>query len=153
MTFNSLTPSTFVYTKAAAARILNIDVSQIAVFEVWADVCFVRILGESSKFMSKTVFRHHFADWRIQRSKSLDVTQVNQELYRVTTPHDTRVESVSVDNKSIRCGCSDYQTQITIFGRGKGCCSHAYSVLNHLGYQRLSDYVHTKGDRLTASYS
>ena len=141
MTFNSLTPSTFVYTKAAAARILNVDVSQIAVFEVWASVCFVRILGESSKFMSKKVFRHHFADWRIRRSKSLNVTQVNQELYRVTTPYDIRVKSVSIDNSSIRCRCSDYQTQTAIFGIGKGCCSHTYSVLNYLGYQRLSDYV------------
>ena len=64
----------FVYSKAAAARILGIKVyarrkrSCDARFEIWYKVCFVVVKGQRPTFISKKAFRQHFVDWRIEQS-------------------------------------------------------------------------------------
>ena len=40
----------FVYSAAAAARILGVKVHKIARFEVWAYVCFVHVKGQRPTF-------------------------------------------------------------------------------------------------------
>ena len=130
------------------------DVSDIADFRVWVNVCLLCIHGQRPTFVSKKLFRQHFADWRIKRSQSFHVVPVNDRLFRVTKLLDRRIETVSIAQESVICTCQDYQTQQSIFGNHKACCSHAYRVLNHLGYQRLSHYLQTSktAEQLTTKY-
>ncbi len=131
----------FVYSKAAAARILGIKVYAIARFEIWADVCFVHVRGQRPTFMSKKALREHFVEWRIRQGRSLCVAQVNREHYRVVNPKKNSVYSVWAFEDGFDCECEDYKNQVLIFGNGKACCKHAYGVLTWLGHNRLSDYI------------
>ncbi len=130
----------FVYSKAAAARILGVKAWAIARFEVWYKVCFVVVKGQRPTFMSKKAFREHFVEWRIQQSRSLCVAQVNREHYRVVNPKKSTAYSVFVYEDGFDCECEDYKNQVLIFN-GKACCKHNYAVLAWLGYNRLSDYI------------
>lgn len=130
----------FVYSKAAAARILGVPVWAIARFEIWAYVCFVQVRGQRPTFIGKKAFRQHFVDWRIEQSKSLCVAQVNREHYRVVNPKKNSAYSVWLHEDSLECECHDYSNQIVMF-QGRACCKHAYAVLCWLGHSRLSDYI------------
>ncbi len=131
----------FVYSVAAAARILNVKSYAIARFEVWYKVCFVQVRGQRPTFISKKAFKQHFVDWRIEQSRSLCVAQVNQEHFRVVNPRKSTAYSVFVYEDGFDCECHDYQNQIMIFGGKKACCKHAYGVLRWLGFDKLSDYI------------
>ena len=141
----------FVYSKAAAARILGIKVFVIARFEIWHKVCFVHVRGQRPTFMSKKAFKQHFVDWRIQQGRLMCVSQVNQEHFRVINPRNSNAYSVFVYADSFDCECHDYQNQITIFGGDKACCKHAYGVLTWLGFNRLSDYIEAKQKAIALS--
>ena len=130
----------FVYSKAAAARILKVDYNRIEQFEIWAYVCLVKVKGQKPIFISKKVFRQHFVDIRIERSRFLCTAQVNQEHFRVVNPRKNTAYSVYLFEDGLDCECEDYKNQIVIFN-GKACCKHNYAVLTWLGYNRLSDYV------------
>jgi hypothetical protein len=129
----------FVYSKSAAARILDVPVYVIARFEVWYKVCFVQIKGKRPTFIGKKAFKQHFVDWRISQSKYLCVAQVNREHFRVVNPKKNTAYSVWVQD-GFDCECEDYKNQVMIFN-GKACCKHGYAVLTWLGHNRLSDYV------------
>lgn len=139
-----INPTNFVYSRAAAARILDVKPWAIVRFEIWANVCFVQVRGQRPTFMSKKAFKRHFADWRIEQSKILCVAQVNPEHYRVVNPRKNTAYSVFIDGNDFDCECHDYQNQIAIFSGNKACCKHAYAVLTYMGYNRLSDYIAVK---------
>jgi hypothetical protein len=130
----------FVYSKSAAARILDVKPYQVVRFEIWAYVCFVQIRGQRPTFISKKVFRQDFVDGRIERSRSLQVAQVNEEHFRVVNGRKGTAYSVYLFEDGLDCECEDYKNQITIFN-GRACCKHNYAVLRWLGYNRLKDYV------------
>ena len=140
--------SSFVYSKAAAARILGIkvyarreaDLCEIARFEIWYKVCFVVVKGKRPTFISKKAFKQHFVDWRIQQSKWLCVAQVDREHFRVINPKNNNAYSIWLFEDGLDCECEDYKNQVMIFN-GKACCKHGYAVLTWLGHNRLSDYL------------
>ena len=130
----------FVYSKAAAARILKVDYNRIEQFETWAYVCLVKVKEQKPVFISKKVFRQHFVDVRIERSRFLCTAQVNQEHFRVVNPQKSTAYSVYLFEDGLDCECEDYKNQIAIFN-GRACCKHNYAVLAWLGYNNLSDYI------------
>ena len=130
----------FVYSKAAAARILDVKPYVIRKFEIWSDVCFVQIRIQKPMFISKKVFRQHFVDMRIERSRPLQVAQVNEEHFRVVNGRKGTAYSNYLFEDGLDCECEDYKNQIAIFN-GRACCKHNYAVLRWLGYNRLQDYV------------
>lgn len=130
----------FIYSKSAAARILEVDYNRIEQFEIWAYVCVVKVRGEKPKFISKKVFRQHFVDIRIERSRFLCTSQVNQEHFRVVNPRKSTAYSVYLFDDGLDCECEDYKNQVMMFN-GRACCKHNYAVLTWLGYNRLSDYI------------
>ncbi|PSB06070.1 hypothetical protein C7B62_23770 [Pleurocapsa sp. CCALA 161] len=132
--------SNFVYSKSAAARILNVKPYEIVRFEVWYKVCFVKVKGQRPTFISKKAFKQHFVDWRIEQSRSLCTAQVNQEHFRVINPRKSTAYSVYLFEDGLDCECEDYKNQVLIFN-GKACCKHNYAVLTWLGYNRLKDYI------------
>ncbi len=117
----------FVYSAAAAARILGVKAHAIARFEVWAYVCFVHVKEHRPTFISKKVFRQHFVDWRIERSKFLCVSQGSSTWFRVVNLKKNTAYSVWAFADGLECECEDYKNQVMIFN-GKGCCKHGYGV-------------------------
>ena len=132
----------FVYSKAAAARLLGVPVYAIARFEIWYKVCFVQVRGKRPTFIGKQAFRQHFVDWRVSQSRSLCVAQVDREHFRVVNPKKSSAYSVFGVEDGFDCECKDYENQVSIFN-GRACCKHGYAVLTWLGYDRLSDYINS----------
>ena len=130
----------FVYSKAAAARILGVSVYAIARFEKWAYVCFVQVKGKRPTFISFNAFKAHFVEWRVEASKFLCVSKVNDSQYRVVNPKKNTAYSVFVEADGLDCECKDYENQVAIL-KGRRCCKHGYAVLTWLGCDRLSDYL------------
>lgn len=130
----------FVYSKAAAARILGVPVYAIARFEKWAYVYFVQVKGKRPVFMSLKAFKQHFADWRKQQSSSLCVSKVEANHFRVVNPKKGSAYSVFVEADGLDCECKDYENQVAIL-KGRRCCKHGYALLTWLGCDRLSDYL------------
>ena len=130
----------FVYSKAAAARILNVSPYAIAKFEKWAWVCFVQVKGQRPIFISFKVFKQHFADKRKKDSSSLCANRVEGNHFRVVNPQKGTAYSVFVEDDGIDCECKDFENQTTIL-KCRPCCKHGYAVLTWLGCDRLSDYL------------
>jgi hypothetical protein len=144
------TAQNLVYSKAAAARILNIDPLLIKNLEIWQNIILVRICDRRAKFISKKDFRQHFADWRRARSKNLEVKPhlFRKEVFTVHNPYkDTRYQ-VTVRPKELVCNCDDWANQKEMLG--KACCKHCYSVLNHLNYSSLKEYIEKSRELVTA---
>ena len=120
---------------------MNVDIEDISRFEIWHHVCLVHIIDRRPTFISKKVFKQHFADYRIKSSQSLKVVEVDRSLYRVLKPVNRFTETVTLNNSNPSCSCQDYQSQSTHFGDGKAYCINVYAVLRYLGYQRLIDIL------------
>ncbi len=129
----------FVFSKAAAARILGVQLNAIGKFEIWAYVCFVHVKGQRPTFISKKAFKQHFVDRRKADSKSFSVSRIKDNEFRVINPQKCSMYSVWVFQDGLDCECYDYQNQIVMLK--KACCKHCYAVLNHLGFSNLSDYI------------
>ena len=144
------TAQNLIYSKAAAARILNLDYTLIKSIEVWNKIVLIKVQDQKAKFVSKKDFKQHFVDWRKARSYSLKATPYiyNQELFTVFNPHKDNSYQVSLQAEELICNCQDWANQKELLS--KACCKHCYSVLNHLGYSSLKDYI-DKHRELTAA--
>jgi vacuolar-type H+-ATPase subunit I/STV1 len=131
----------FIYSKAAAARILGVEREEIARFEVWAYVCFVHVRGQRPTFISKKAFTNHFAEWRKQQAEKLTAGRYKDNIFVVINHQKATKYDVYVWQDSLDCSCYDYQNQVNIFAGKIACCKHCYSVLNHLGFSNLRDYI------------
>jgi hypothetical protein len=132
-----VTRNNLVYSIAAAQRILGIAQR---VFEVreWAWVVLVRGPG-FCRFMSKKLFKKHFADRRREQAKSIDLVIDNDNANHYTALGKSSFYQLYARADRVTCTCEDYKNQSNILGRG--ICKHGYAVLNHLGYESLSDYI------------
>lgn len=145
------TAQNLVYSKAAAARILNIDPPLlIKNLEIWQNIILVRICDRRAKFISKKDFCQHFADWRRVRGKNLEVTPYlyNKEVFTVRNPYKDTHYRVAVRPQELVCNCDDWANQKELLG--KACCKHCYSVLNHLNYSSLKEYIEKYKELVTA---
>ena len=116
------------YTKAAAARISNTSSRLIITFEIWADVCFVRVKGQKPTFISKKAFQSDFVEFRIKQSEKLVATKIDEQNYLVSNPDKSTSYTVFFDNNELSCNCFDYQNQSMIIGREKAACKHIYRI-------------------------
>ena len=127
---------------ASVARIASTGVDAIDRFEVWDHtvlVIFEKGRGLRPKFLSKKVFYSSFVEDRKARSRLIEITQ-NPFANRVYTARNTTSNHsyTVIVSDAIECQCADYRSQISFVGRG--CCKHGYAVLNHLGFNSLSDW-------------
>ena len=145
-----VTAQNLVYSKAAAARILNLDYILIKDIEIWNKVVLVKVQDQKSKFISKKDFRQHFVDWRKARSIGLETTPhlYNQELFAVHNLHKDTQYQVSVHPQELICNCDDWANQKEHLG--KACCKHCYSVLSYLKYLSLKEYIEQSKELVTA---
>ena len=136
-----VTAQNLIYSKAAAARMLNLDYTLIKDIEIWDKVVLIKVQDQRAKFISKKNFRQHFVDWRKARSYGLETTPdiYNEELFTVLNPHKNTSYQVSLQVKGLICNCEDWANQKELLG--KACCKHCYSVLNYLNYSSLKEYI------------
>lgn len=130
-------PQHFIISMSAAARILG---QQIQRFEIWASVVFVIPARGRARFMSKKAFYRHFAEFRQQSARSLEVFAQWGSKFEIVNPANGKIRNVHItsDNR-VFCGCDDYRNQIDFLGRG--VCKHGYRALQALGFNSLSDYI------------
>ena len=127
---------------ASVARIAEAPIALIDRFEVWDHtvlVIFEKGRGLRPKFLSKKVFYSSFVEDRKARSRLIEITQnpFADKIFtarNTTNSHDYTV----IVSDAIECQCADYRNQVSFIGRG--CCKHGYAVLNHLGFNSLSDF-------------
>lgn len=145
-----ITAQNLIYSKAAAARILNLDYTLIKDLEIWNKVVLIKVKNQKAKFVSKKDFRQHFVDWRKARSYSLKTTPhiYNKEVFTVVNPHKDTSYQISLRADELICNCEDWANQKEYLG--KACCKHCYSVLNYLGYSSLKEYVEKSRELATA---
>lgn len=129
----------FVFSKAAAARILGVPVNLIVGFQRWAKVCWVWVAGRRPTFMSFKAFKQHFVDWRKQQAKGLYVAPAGEQQFRIVNPKKGTAYSVWAWWDGLDCECEDYKNQISILRQG--CCKHGYAVLTWLGFSTLKEYL------------
>ena len=127
---------------ASVARIASTPIDSIDRFEVWEKVTmcvFKKGLGMRPRFLSNQLFYSSFVEDRKSKSKSIQVTP-NPFANKIFTARNTangHTYTVIVGD-SVECQCADYRAQLSLIG--KGCCKHGYAVLNHLGFNSLSDW-------------
>ena len=131
--------SNFVFSKAAASRILGVAKNLISGFKVFFRVCWVWVQGARPRFISKKLFTQHFAEYRQQQGRELAVAGWPQmpnwyEVGGVSNNYPVVLEPTGPE-----CACEDYKNQIAILGRG--VCKHGYAVLLSLGYCSLREYL------------
>ncbi len=134
-----------IYSRAAAARILNVPIEGIRRVEVWAFVVLVvphKGYGLKPRFVSKEKFRIHFAEFRRQSALNLLVVGQRGSEFTVLNPSNNNQYQVVVGTAGVKCTCEDYRNQLRYLGRG--CCKHAYKVLFHLGFKSLAEYVSSR---------
>jgi hypothetical protein len=129
----------FVFSKAAAARILGVPLWAIAGFEKWWKVCWVWVKGRRPVFISLKAFKQHFVEWRKEQSQSLCVAKVTDSHYRVVNPKKNSVYSVWLFQDGLDCECEDFRNQVLILK--KACCKHCYAVLTWLRFDSLTEYI------------
>ena len=136
-----INPRNFVFSQAAAARILGVTKQAIVRFEIWYKVIFVIVEGCRPTFISKNKFKQHFVDWRKEQGKVFSVSRIKDNHFRVINHKKATMYSVYAFQEGLDCQCYDYQNQVIIFNNGKACCKHCYSVLNSLGFSSLHEYI------------
>ena len=80
-----------VFTRTAAARILDCQVHQIKRLEVWASVVFVIVEGRRPTFVSHKAFKRDFAEFRRCGAQSLD-NSITRQIY---SANQFRVRSIA----------------------------------------------------------
>lgn len=84
-------------------------------------------------------FIANFIETRIEKAKKLKIVRQTDICYIVYNPQNSHSYGVTSHGDRLVCECQDYQNQVEAWG--KGCCKHGYKVLNHLGFDKLADYI------------
>ena len=111
--------------------------------QVWTTVIWLKFKGDRPTFVSKSLFQTHFALWRRVQGKRLReagaVRRESQHSFSVLSQRRNKFHSVEIGDRVLLCTCGDFQKQTELFGRG--CCKHAYAVLQTLGHGTLQDFI------------
>ncbi len=120
---------------AAIRRYLGLGKWATLRVDQWVSV--IHVVGVNiSTFISKAMMKKAFVQFRKDGAKSLTVSYLQGNTYKVT---GLRTHHVVTSPTAMECDCEDYNQQVTSWG--KGCCKHGYAVLGHLGYGSLSEYI------------
>jgi hypothetical protein len=136
-----VTEFNILYSAAAVRRILGLRSSAQVELREFAKVIWVWVKGQRPTFISKRVFKAHFAEWRKAQSKNLKVTERLDRSNTYTVRNEYRDTTYILETRSdgVFCTCDDLNNQLEFFNQG--CCKHGYAVLSHLGFGSLRDYI------------
>lgn len=136
-----VTAFNLVYSASAVRRLLGVAAGVAVRIQKFAFVIWVHVQGQRPTFLSKVLFRFHFAEWRKAQARGLTATQWVDQATRFTVRNENKGSAYVIDCSPSRlnCTCEDYKNQVEFIGRG--CCKHGYAVLNKLGFSSLAKYV------------
>lgn len=136
-----VTAFNILYSAAAVRRLLGLRSSAQVELKEFARVIWVWVKGQRPTFISKSVFKQHFAEWRKAQSKNLKVTERldRPNTYTVRNEYSETTYILETRSDGVFCTCDDFNNQLEFFGRG--CCKHGYAVLRHLGFGSLNEYI------------
>jgi hypothetical protein len=142
-----ITPTTLIYSKASALRLLAKMLGDIIKFVetirklangAW-QITYRTTFGRCSLIISAALFKRHFVDRRREEARHLYTNKVKDNWFRVVNPKKGTAYDCYAYQDSIDCTCEDYHNQVKFLK--KGCCKHGYSVLSYLGFSSLSEYI------------
>lgn len=136
-----VTQGNILYSAAAVRRMLGLSKSAQVTIREFFRVVWVWVKGQRPTFISKRLFKQHFAEWRKAQSRPLIVTPWLDKARTLTVRNESRNTAYVVETRSdgVFCTCDDFNNQLEFWGRG--CCKHGYAVLAHLGFGSLRDYM------------
>ncbi len=136
-----VTSLNILYSASAVRRLLGVAQSVSVRIQQFAFVIWVHVEGCRPTFISKVLFRFHFAAWRKAQGLGLVATQWLDKATRFTVRNESKGSAYVVDATptQLNCTCDDYKNQIQFIGRG--CCKHGYAVLHKLGFDSLARYI------------
>jgi predicted nucleic acid-binding Zn finger protein len=139
-----VTAFNILYSAASVRRLLGLRSSVKVELKEFALVIWVWVKGKRPTFISKRLFKQHFAEWRKAQSKGLKITERLDISNHYTVRNLSKDTAYVVEKRpdGVFCTCEDLNNQLEFFGRG--CCKHGYAVLNHLGFGSLSEYLHAQ---------
>lgn len=142
--------SSLIYSAAAVRRILGLRSSTPVRVQEFFRVIWVWVQGKRPTFISKSVLKAHFVDYRKTAAADLQVQPVpgDSSRYVVSNPRHSSTYTVECLPTHLECSCEDYQQQYQQLG--KGCCKHGYAVLNSLGFSSLRSYSMALADQALA---
>lgn len=136
-----------IYTKAAFARLFGVLPKRIRRVMVWAIGFWVWVEGKRPRLYKKGLFREHFARFRQQAARLLNVSQTSSTEFWIKNPIEGTVQYVGykVDSKGnprYQCGCEDF-AKMSALVEGKPifkapACKHIYSVLFYQGFETIA---------------
>jgi hypothetical protein len=155
ITVNRYQPNTLeakLYTEGRVKRILKIKKADIEFIYPCEGGCLVGIWNDAV-FIKKADFLALLSGDRKNRSKGLTVTQdaFNSDFFRVRNDSSNSLYLVSLEAKTVRCECKDWQNQSLDFNTEKVACKHSYAVLFALGYGSLKEYIEHSENRYKPS--
>lgn len=93
-------------------------------------------------FIKEDWLKYAFVELRKLGAQNVSLNRVSDFTYFANS--GDKVHTVKTDKiKGISCTCEDMKAQLNMFG--KGCCKHAYAVLNLLGYKSLKQFAQGRG--------
>lgn len=140
------TAQNYLYGFKAAQRIFSDkEIKKLEVFTNCILIVFEKGYG-SPKFVSKNVFKKHFADFRKESAKQCYVSY-DPLLGWFNAPASHNIQEsyrIELFPDRLSCTCGDWKTQLEL-GFAKPTCKHCYAALNYIGFNSLRDYVESKG--------
>ena len=128
-----------IYSITAAIKILKRK--DICKLEIWAKIIFVKFTNGQARFVSKKDFWIEFHRSRKERAKELTVSYYGNDLYQVSSQSRLDPYLVSL-NDDIQCECADYAEQVKAKFKHP-MCKHGWALLDELGFNSLSAYIHS----------
>jgi len=98
------------------------------------------------RFVSKSAFKNHFAEYRKQSGKQVITTYDPLTGYFHATKSSNIQEQYQIKlyPDKLTCTCGDWDAQKQL-GLSKPTCKHCYAVLDYIGCSSLEDYIKRQG--------
>ena len=132
------------YNFTAAARLLQVEESEIAALTPIPEACLVEFNHQRwQALIPVREFMAQFVSDRRARARANIPTQHvgNGAKWTVYDETSNSRHDVTLAPDAVRCTCPDWHEQSAAFGHSQVCCQHCYCVLAELGYGSLKDYL------------
>jgi len=135
----------YIYSRKAAERIFEKEVKRV---EIWFNcilVVFEKGQG-SPRFVSKSVFKQHFAEFRKASSRQVYVSYepFTGFFHAPSSRNIQERHRIELYPDGLTCTCADWDMQEQL-GIKNPMCKHCYAVLDYIGCSSLADYVKRDG--------
>lgn len=135
----------YLYSIARTARMLKIKQSEIEFVMLLDDGRVLVGMWNDRKYLKSWDYKIAFAQERKERAEREDFT-ITQRLddessFTVRNEAKNKAYSLTLYSDSLKCSCPDYEISSQVLSTHQVCCKHGYSLLGHLGFNSLKEYI------------